>query len=494
MREIEVLHDNLLDMLQQDPTLEPRDILVMTPDIESCSAYVEAVFGSTEDPSRKIPYSISDRTYRSEGRLTAPLLAILDLPGKRFSAPAVMDILFADAVAARFGLSDEDVGQAGKWLEDTMIRWGMNEQDRVKSGVPPFRENSWSAGLERLLLGYAMPDEGELLFAGILPYDQMEGSQAPLLGRFITFLKSLHNVISILERPCTLTHWKGRLQRIFDDFFMIADEDAKEAADISSLLESIGLMQLKSGFDRDLGLDVIRTLLAADLEKEGRGLGFMSGGVTFCSMLPMRSIPFRVIALVGMNDGAFPRRSSKPGFDLISRFPRRGDRSLRHEDRYLFLEALLSARDHLYISYTGQSMADNSPLPPSVLVSELQDYLALRYDSGDKTFLGSLITVHRLQPFIQAYFDGTSGLFSYSSENYRAACVKLGSRNENHLFFPHDLPEPPESMREVTLQDLLHFYANPAAFLLRTRLGINLDHPAEPLKEREPFELNGLDA
>jgi exodeoxyribonuclease V gamma subunit len=230
------------------------------------------------------------------------------------------------------------------------------------------------------------------------------------------------------------------------------------------------------------------------MEKQDRGLGFLTGGVTFCAMLPMRSIPFRVIALIGMNDGAFPRQERPQGFDLIARERKPGDRSLRDEDRYLFLEALLSARERLHISFTGQSIRDNAPLPPSVLVDELLDYLGSRFSDGSREFPASLVTRHRLQPFSPSYFTGETGLSSYSEENYRAVRRRMEGIRSLPPFFSGPLPEPPEEFREVSPANLLAFYDNPARFLLRNRLGIRLDGQAPPLDDREPFDLDSLDA
>jgi exodeoxyribonuclease V gamma subunit len=220
-------------------------------------------------------------------------------------------------------------------------------------------------------------------------------------------------------------------------------------------------------------------------------------------MLPMRSIPVKVVALLGMNDGSFPRQSSSPGFDIIPANPRQGDRSLRDEDRYLFLEALLSARERLYISYTGLSIRDNSVIPPSVLVSELLDFLDRGYfrgslhDSpdGKGEFHQSLVTLHRLQPFSPAYFSGQERqLFSYSTENLAAARGLITSVTRRPRFFNGPLSPPDELFREVRIVDLLKFFENPAAYILRHRLGIKPEEKVSPLEDREIFELDNLEA
>jgi exodeoxyribonuclease V gamma subunit len=494
MREVEVLHDNLLQLFAADRELQPRDILVMTPDIETYSPYIAAVFAGSDKQTERIPFSIADRNISSEGRLAEIFIAILDLAGKRFTAPLVMDILAAPAVHTKFGLAETDLDLIRKWLEECVIRWGWDEHDRVKAGLPPYREQSWLAGLERLLLGYALPEEDDRLFAGILPYDNMEGNAPALLGRLVTFVRALHAAVAGLDEQRSLGAWEGLLQSLFAGFFAPGEDEAREATAISRVIAELGGLQAETAFTAWLDLPVIRTWLIDRFAGEEHGLGFLSGGVTFCAMLPMRSIPFKVVVLLGMNDGLFPRQSRPPGFDLIGRSPRPGDRSLRNEDRYLFLEAILSARQRLYISYTGQNIKDNSAVPPSTLVSELLDFLRRNYASAAGGDLPDLVTTHRLQPFSQDYFTGSSGLFSYSRENFEAVCSRLTTVREPYEFVSEALPAPAETMRELSLSSLLSFYSNPAAYLLRHRLHVQLEELAAPLEEREPFMTDGLDA
>jgi exodeoxyribonuclease V gamma subunit len=228
------------------------------------------------------------------------------------------------------------------------------------------------------------------------------------------------------------------------------------------------------------------------LETEGFGFGFLTGGLTFCAMLPMRSIPFKVICLLGMSDEAYPRRTKPLGFDLIAREPKSGDRSRRKDDRYLFLEALLSARQRLYISYVGQSVQDNSVRPPSVLVSELLDYVEQGFDAPGKKILDQVISRHPLQAFSPEYFRKKK-LFSYSEENFEAARRAADAPVELGPFISAALPEPGKEEKKVELGQLCGFFANPARFVINQRLGIYLGEEAGVLDEREPFQLSGLE-
>jgi exodeoxyribonuclease V gamma subunit len=493
MREVEVLHDHLLDLFEHDPELMPRDILVMTPDIESYAPFVHAVFDSP-DAVMRIPYSIADRNMRKRNRTAETLLAILDLWGERLTAPQVLNILESPPVLARFGLTASDFETVSGWVRDVRIRWGIDEAARRQWSPVAFRENTWAAGVDRLLLGYAMPGRESQLFEGILPFDNIEGGEASILGGFLSYLDELCPFLSSLGNPRSLADWADHLLEALARFFH-ADEDSElEVQGLKDVLVRLKTVQEVSGFGEAIGLDLLKWTLARDLEQAEFGQGFITGGVTFCSMLPMRSIPFRVLCLIGMNENAFPRQWQPPEFDLMAGSPKPGDRSLRQEDRYLFLEAVLSARKTLYISYTGQSSQDNSLIPPSVLVSELADHINAHFVKEGSEEKDWFLTRHRLQPFNPAYFTGSDdGLFSYSREHLAESQCLLAERRADPVFMAGGLPEPGEAFRTVSVDDLVLFFSNPAKYLLNKRLGIFLGEESPFLEEAECFELDHLE-
>ncbi len=496
LREIEVLYDNILAMLEEYSDLSQRDIVVMTPDIEIYSPYISSVFGAGSaggDGGVALHYSIADRRMMNEGEIASAVLKLLALPGSRLTASELFDLLSSPPVSHRFLLDPDELELIRGWIEKSGIRWGMDEDDRTARGLPAYRDNSWRAGLDRLLLGYAMPDENQL-FNGILPYDDMSGSDAETLGKFAEFVEGVDRFVESFGLSRTLEEWRIEFQSLLADFITPSDNSEREFAAITALAEELGNASDAAEFTDAVTPAVMLSWLRARLEQQEQGLGFMTGGITFCAMLPMRSIPFRVVVLIGMNDNAFPRQSRAPGFDLIAREPQKGDRSLRNEDRYLFLESILSARDLLYISYVGQSIRDNSELPPSVLVSELLDAVRRGFSLPDGVSVEELLVVRRrLQAFNRDYFTASSPLFSYSAENYRALVEKESATAHSRPFMHAPLAEPPEELKTVSLARLVRFYDNPSGFFLEQRLGIRLEGSAEPLEDREPFAVEGLE-
>ncbi|MGD8471994.1 MAG: exodeoxyribonuclease V subunit gamma, partial [Desulfobacteraceae bacterium] len=495
MREIQVLHDNLLAMFEADSHLQPKDIVVMAPDIELYAPYIKAVFATQPLERLRIPYSIADQRARGQGRLIDGFFSFLDLKGSRFSAARVMRLLESPGVKEKFGLSQTDIENIERWIRDTRIRWGIDGAHRQQMGLPLVSENTWSAGIQRLLLGYALPGKNRLMFNGILPYDRVEGGEVQSFGKFLDFMDTVFRYAGELTGPRQLQQWGAFLNRLLDDLFLLQEETETEIQNLRTIFDDLGKRQTESALDEKLEFELIRFYLDQRLNKPSLGSGFMTGGVTFCAMLPMRSIPFKVICLLGMNSDVFPRENQPLTFDLIAKHPRPGDRSRRDDDKYLFLESIISARNKLYISYVGQSIQDNSRIPPSVVVSELLDTIENGFELPGKNILGHVVTDHRLQAFSPQYFKKGGRLFSYSQENQDAAAFLYKNEAAAPLItraLPLALAEK-EELHSLDIEALIRFFSNPVRFLLQQRLGIYLEEAAGLTARREDFEINPLD-
>ena len=493
IREMEVLQDQLLYLFETHPNLKPSDIIVMTPDIGFYAPFIQAVFSLPKEEPRFIPFTIADRGLRQESAMADHFMKILDLKDSRFSASSVFDLLETSSVRARFSFTEDDLELIHTWIDESGIRWGIDAPMRAALDLPASRRNTWQEGLERMLLGYALPSDGrQRLFKGILPFDLIEGSDTAILERFLAFTQRLFAAMDDLSPSHPAGQWSSILKDLLESFFITDEEDLlPEAHNIRQILDD--LASLSSAFSGSVPLEVIRLWLKDRFDKGSLGHGFLTGGITFCAMLPMRSIPFRIVCLVGMNDGAYPRESPVQAFDLMVKSPRPGDRSRRQDDRYLFLEALLSARQTFYISYAGQSIEDNSNRPPSVLVSELLDYIEEGYHTHSHDIIDTIVTRHPLQAFSAAYFKSNNRLFSYGDENCRAAQRATAPRRDPVPFISSSFPEPDDTWRHVEVEDLCRFFANPAGYLLARRLALYPGKEALVVDEQEPFFLDALD-
>lgn len=489
MREIEVLHDTLLSILEAHSGLMPKDIFVLTPDIEKYAPYIHAVFDSQTDAAVRLPYSVADQGIKKESLIIGTFMSFLGLKGSRMGAAQVMGLLVIPLIREHFDLSESEIETIHRWVKDTHIRWGIDRAHRRQMGLPGLRDNTWRSGIDRLLLGYAMPGGNSRLYEGILPYDPIEGEDGKTLGKFLEFLDRLFTAYDDLHKHCTLGEWHTLLNGILDGFFHVNDDLERESQVLRNALDAL-IPKSEVAFSEKVGLEMVSSLLSRYLDQETLGYGFISGGITFCAMLPMRSIPVKVICLIGMDSDAFPRKTTSVGFDLLARYPKRGDRSRRNDDRYLFLEALLSARETLYISYVGRSIQDNSVIPPSSLVSELLDYISDAYGVSES----EMVVHHRLQAFSHRYFledDGNNRLFSYSKENLIAA-ASVDDQIAPPAFISETLETAPDEWKSLTANGLCNFISNPARYFLETRLGIFLRRSASGLDDTENFSLDGL--
>ncbi|MFZ0612133.1 MAG: exodeoxyribonuclease V subunit gamma [Desulfobacterales bacterium] len=490
LREIEVLHDRLLALFEAFPDLRPRDVIVMTPDITAYTPYIHAVFDTQTDTGHRIPYSIADQAPGSKPGVLRSFLSLLDLKGSRFETTRILDLLASPGIKERFGLTAADLTTIERWVAAVNIRWGRDAAGRLRLGLPGLAENTWQAGIDRMLLGYAMPGDDRVMFAGILPYDHIEGGEALVLGLFVAFLHHLFEWSERLEASLAPRAWRDVLTGLLDRFIAVDEEDEPEAQHLRRCLEDFGGMEDHAGFTAPLTLEAVRCHLERSLEGPHGAGGFIAGGVTFCAMLPMRSIPFEVVCLVGLNSVAFPRDDIPLGFDLMARFPRPGDRSRRRDDKYLFLEALVSAGRVFYISYVGQSVQDNSDIPPAVVVSELIDAI----ESACGISPAELVVRHPLQAYSPRYFDSSDpALFSYSVENFLAAAGPVADDGPRP-FFSGPLPPPPEEWQDLSVEQLARFYSQPARFLVQQRLGIFLGDTGILAADKENFTLDALDA
>lgn len=492
-REVEVLHDRLLAMLEEDPTLTPRDIIVMVADIDSYSPFIQAVFGSAP-ADRYLPYAISDRRARQSHPVLEAFISLLSLPDSRFVSEDVLALLDVPVLAARFDITEEGLRYLRQWVNESGIRWGIDDDNVRELELPATGQHTWRFGLTRMLLGYAMESaQGE--WQSVLPYDESSGLIAELVGHLASLLMQLNIWRRGLAQERPLEEWLPVCRDMLNAFFLPDAETEAAMTLIEQQWQAIIAEGLGAQYGDAVPLSLLRDELAQRLDQERISQRFLAGPVNICTLMPMRSIPFKVVCLLGMNDGVYPRQLAPLGFDLMSQKPKRGDRSRRDDDRYLFLEALISAQQKLYISYIGRSIQDNSERFPSVLVQELIDYIgqshylpgdeALNCDESEARVKAHLTCLHTRMPFDpQNYQPGERQ--SYAREWLPAASQAGKAHSEFVQPLPFTLPET------VPLETLQRFWAHPVRAFFQMRLQVNFRTEDSEIPDTEPFILEGL--
>ena len=525
VRELEVLHDHLLTLLAAPPPagqapLQPRNIIVMLPDIAAAAPAIRAVFGlhAHNDP-RRIPFAIADLAAQAHSPLVVALQWLLRLPQQRCHFSDLASLLDVPAVAARLGLDPADAPQLRHWMAQAGIRWGLNAEHRRQLDLAACGDtNSAWFGLQRMLLGYASgaaPIEHDGLptcadWQGMAPLPEVEGLSAHLAGILAALLACLQTWWQAAQTPAPPQVWAQRLRQLLADGF--SAQDSVDAAVLQGLEHSLQTWLQAcehARFEQAVPLEVVQAAWLAALQAPALEERFHAGGVTFCTLQPMRAIPFEVVCLLGMNDGDYPRRASKNGFDLMQHpgQTRPGDRARNDYDRQLMLDALLSARRQLYLSWAGHSVRDNSPQPPSVLVAQLRDYLAAGWQGEDPAQPGrpggDVVAQrsfhHPLQPFSRRYFEVGSPLTTYAREWQAAhqganAPAPAPSPSPAPTAATATTPAPASTLPALNLPTLARFMRHPARSFLRQQWQVSFELAEDLPLDEECFALGGLAA
>ncbi|MFI3245523.1 MAG: exodeoxyribonuclease V subunit gamma [Ferrimonas sp.] len=507
-REVEILQDQLLARFAAEPTLRPADVIVMMPDVAQYAPHIEAVFGriSSQDP-RYLPFTIADRGQRGQQVLLLALETLFDLTNSRFAVSELLDLLAVPALRARFNISELELPLLQRWVEQAGIRWGLHGEQRQQLALPEHLEqNTWAFGLKRMLLGYAV-GTGEA-WQQIEPCDEIGGLDAALVGKLAALLDTLESLWRFFCQLWQPDHWAAALSDALDALFVAQDEI--EATILNKLKHTLSDWRqacAEAQLIEPLPLSILQELCLAPFESDGVSQRFLAGKINFCTLMPMRAIPFEQVCLLGLNDEDYPRSRPPLDFDLMSMagqldgsavpvpLPsqyRPGDRSRREDDRYLFLEALLAARRWISFSYIGFSARDNSERTPSVLLGQLLDHLQAGYARADgRPLLLGLTEEHPLQPFSRGYFDGQSAF--PSGKLMRSFAHEWQQVHQSSPIAEKVAPltrwEPTQVLNFVALLALLN---DPAKLLFNRRLGVHLEENASIANDLEPFELNGL--
>ena len=542
LREVEILRDQLLDAFEQEPTLKPRDIMVMVPDIDRYAPLIDAVFGQyPRQDSRWIPYSIADRQASAATPLLACALQLLSLPTRRLTVSELLSWLEIPAFRHRFGIQEAALPRIARWVTGSGVRWGLNSTHRELLGLPALSSNTWQFGLERMLLGYAVggecptaddafsdgavsasgaddhdsfdSDSGDSAYSHIEPYDEVQGLDAELVGRLMDIIDTLDHFARTLATPCSPVEWAERLSQLYEAVFAprAADEFDTRQRLTQAVYEWLDQCDAAE-FNDPVALLSVQHALRAIIDEEGMAPRFLGGSVNFATLIPMRAIPFRYTWLLGMNDGDYPRVRPAQDFDLMAVHPQPGDRSRRDDDRYLMLEALLATRTRLTCSWVGQDQRGGGARSPSILVSELRDAIAQGWrlpgdalqeddpDAGERV-LAWLTQQHPLQPFSRRYLTGDDPrVFTYDEHWAEALRQAQHTSAAVDAAVPRgtaasvSLPAAPVADSQATLEGLIQLLRSPPRVCLAARLGVHFRQPDEQEDDAEPFALDGIAA
>ncbi|HET9720669.1 MAG TPA: exodeoxyribonuclease V subunit gamma [Solirubrobacteraceae bacterium] len=505
-RQVEVLREAILHLLAGDPTLEPRDVIVMCPDIEAFAPLIQAAFGSgpaaaaeaaaesgkvAEGSRIDLRVRLADRSLRQTNPVLGVLARLLELPAQRLTASQVLDLADAGPVRRRFGFDDDELARLADWVSASAIHWGLDAAHRAQYKLEAVEAGTWRAGLRRVLLGVTLSESGQRLFERVLPVDDVDSGSIGLAGRFAEFLDRLGVAVELLSGRRPLREWAYGLRRAADGLTATPDWDAWQRLELERILEAVESEAQAGSGTPELALPEIRALLSDRLAGRPTRANFRTGHLTVCTLVPMRSVPHRVVCLLGLDDGAFPRHQPRDGDNRLLDEPQVGDRDPRAEDRQLLLDAFLAARERLLITYSGHDERTNVGLPPAVPVAELLDAVEATAQGNARQ---SVVVEHPLQPFDRRNFlPGrlvADEAWSFDPVALEGARALEGQRSEPSPFLAG--PLPPAVGSTLALSDLIGFVQRPVRAFLRQRLGITVISHEDEVQDALPVELDGL--
>lgn len=490
-RQVEVLREVLVGLLEDDPGLEPRDVLVMCPDVETYAPLIGAAFGLGDHgtdaqgvdthPAHRLRVRLADRSLRATNPLLDVAHRVVALAGGRLTASEVLDLAASDAVRRRFRLDDDDLATTTRWVTDSGIRWGYDTARRAPFAMEVEHQGTWRFGLDRLLLGVTVSADGPLEVGGVMPLDDVGSGSVDLVGRVTEMLDRIGAGLDTLEEARTAEQWMSGLT---ETVLSLTDVPTRDQWQVGDLRRTLGQAARHAGDDVPLRLADVRVLLRDQLAGRPSRASFRTGGLTVCTMTPMRSVPHRVVCLLGMDDDSFPRQQTLDGDDVLSRTPLTGERDARSEDRQLLLDAVLAARDRLVITYTGADEHSGEPCPPAVPLGELIDA------ARETTSAPVPVREHPLQPFDARNLGADGEPLSFDRAALQAARASLGERTPPGRLLT--APLPARTVDDVSLAELISFYDNPARGFVRERLGVGVSREADEVSDRLPIDLDGL--
>ena len=503
-RQVEVLREVLVGLLADDATLEPRDIVVMCPDIETYAPLIAASFGldspdaQAEHPGHRLRVRLADRSLRQLNPLLALVSRLVALADSRVEASALLDLCAAPPVARKFRFSQDDLERLHDLVPRAGVRWGFDATHRRRFQMGEFRQNTWSSGMERLLLGVTMDETGQHFIGTTLPLDDVDASDVDLVGR----LAELVARVSLLTEACHAAQPLGGWVELFKQAIeMLASVPPTDSWQLSHAYQQLGELTLATDEAGDVALSLaeVSALLSDAFRGRASRANFRTGTLTVCTMLPMRSVPHRVVCLLGVDDGTFPRKQPPDGDNILADDEWIGDHDVRSEDRQLLLDAIMSARERLVVIFSGCDPRSGVAIPPAVPIGELLDSLDTTARTEDGESVRSKITTrHPLQPFDASNFTpgrlGSYAGFSFDLAGLRAARAASRERRAAAPVFGREVLPEPDGDGLVGLSDLVRFFNNPIRALMYDRAGLWITRPDKAPDEQIPVNLNGLDA
>ncbi len=480
LREVQVLKTQILDFLEKNQDANPGDILVVGQDI---SSYEQEILSEFDTDEFKLPFRIATPFNSGVGKMVAFISEAMELSRENFKSTAFFHWLRNEFVGHRFGITTADLERLDHWVRQTVIRWGYNGASRDDEG-----QFSWKFGLNRIIAGSMLPTESESDLGEIITWNDTEGvEEFELLGKVELLLRRLHLWKEFSSKPHTLDEWSDSLKKLSTDLLPESPEFEKDLVQYHAILNQIA--KAAPNFKEKVGYEIFRDEFKIIANTSGVGSSYRNGSILFSNMVPVRHLPYRFIGILGMNEETFPGKDPKRSFDLMDKNERPGDRSIRKTNKALFLDYIMSTKDKFCITYQGYVHKDGERKAPSLVVSELINFV----NKSRKTEDYLSITYHKMHGFSNEYYSPAStNLYSYSQKELNTAVTYYGySEDLNRADFVNHVPD--EDVTSIHFSQIKQYLNKTYSWFMGSKLGMRKVVAEEKPEERDPFEVNALE-
>lgn len=504
-REVEVLRDRLLELFDTTE-LRPHEVAVVTPDPDMYAPFMREVFQLDNADGLRIPVRVQGGRKSDRALVAEAILQAMHLAGTRFKVTEVLDWMGQMPVLGSYMDEHRYRPLLHRWIEEQMIRWGSDREHVATADFELNGRHTWEHGFERLLLAKIGSEDQDFEFEGVLSGSAViTQAETEFLGRVLQVFDVLERLRMASKSTESVTYWVEFLSDIID---LCTDPKWKESCDqVRQQLYNLRKIDERIGLE-SVSLPILNSYLKEQLQKGGLGRSWHPGEVTFTGMVSLHTIPFKVVAILGLNDGSLPGRTPVSAFDLIPKFKRKGDRVRRIADRQMFLDYLVTPSEHLHVSYTGLRQTDNKSIAPSVMIPLMVDHLSRLEKVG--RFVVPKHVQHRLQPFHPEYFNGIGVMHSYSGVNGGlAVALSVENAAETKTLLPELTPSRVRELMEmgplgevlgwdrateVGVGRFLDFFGNPCRYVVKEVIGADLREGEVPSEDDEPLTIDGLSA
>ncbi len=503
-REIEVLKDKIFTLLENDRELKLTEIGVVAPEISDYSSYIEGVFpevkvledGAVIFGKRDLPYNIMGIKGGEDSPYIRGILSLIELPGSDFNRKDILNLISNPCFMEKFAITQNTRDLFVETVDNLNIKWAVDGSHKEDLGYSSDNFNTWENGFRRFLLGIAINREDN----EAIPYNLSDSQGVDAIGDLVHIIRSLYSDLwSLNGLKLNMDEWVLFIETVMETYLKpVKDDifDERERLSVKNQYRNIlnlldDLKDLSNFKNQSIPYAVFKSLLKEFIVKSGNSRGrYLTQGITFSSLKPLRAVPFKHIFVLGLNEDLFPGKEKVPSYDLRGIYDQKIDLSKRQNDKFAFLELILSAEKSLTLFYNGKNQVSGEELQPSVVINELIEAVELNFIDSSNSISIMLIEDHPLHNFDPLYFSERSELTSYDKRAYETCVAYTGDKTEPKPILLDEDSSPNEKI-EITISELIQFIKNPVKSFFTKGEGIYLDQ-SESIEENV-YENRDLD-